>query len=154
MTSRMVPDIVINLKSDLRAMRVTCIDFEIFVDAKRGDLGVLDKIDLIPFKVSRLFFHYKINAGSSRGQHAHKACRQLLIPLQGICDIKLQNQYGGVEFKFQEGQFGILIPALTWVEMSGFSEDFMGLTLADQHYEPDDYIHDFRKLEGVWKHEI
>jgi hypothetical protein len=152
--SEMVSEIVINLKSKLKAMRITCLDCDTFVDASRGNLGVLDQIDLIPFTVSRIFFHYNIGAGSSRGQHAHKICRQLLIPLQGFCDIKLQNQYGATTFKFQEGQFGILIPAFTWVEMSGFSGDFVGLTLADQHYKPDDYIHNLCELESIWKHGI
>ena len=151
--SDMASELGTNLKSDLRAMRITCLDCDTFVDAKRGNLGVLDQIDLIPFTVSRLFFHYNISAGSSRGQHAHKVCRQLLIPLQGFCDIKLQNQYGVVMFKFQEEQFGILIPAFTWVEMSGFSPDFVGLTLADQHYNPDDYIDDLHELKGIWKHD-
>jgi hypothetical protein len=147
-------EIVTGLKSNLKAMRIACVDCNTFVDAKRGNLGVLDQIELIPFTVSRLFFHYNISAGSLRGQHAHKVCRQLLIPVQGFCDIELQNQYGVITFKFQEGQFGILIPPLTWVQMSGFSEDFVALTLADQHYEPSDYIYNFRELEGIWKHDL
>lgn len=141
-------EIDITLKSNLEAMQIKCIDHETLLDINRGHLGVLDQIDDIPFTVLRLFFHYGIKEQSVRGQHAHKVCRQLMIPIQGSCDLNLKNKYGGILFKFQEEQFGVLIPPFTWVEMSEFSEDFVGLTLADQHYDPDDYIFDFRELEG------
>ena len=147
-------DIEINLKADLQRIQIKCIDHQTFPEINKGFLGVLDQIDKIPFKVLRIFFHYQISAESVRGQHAHKVCRQLMIPLQGSCYLNLKNKHGEMKFKFQEGRFAVLLPPFTWVEMSEFSEDFVGLTLADQHYNPDDYIYDLRELEGKWNDEF
>ena len=143
----------IDLKSNLSAMKIECIELQTYVDNNSGQLGVLDRIDRIPFTVSRLFFHYNINVDSVRGNHAHILCRQLLIPIEGSCRIKMFNGYGEISFEFKGGGFAILVPVLTWIEMSDFSDDYVGLTLADRHYESQDYIDDLQELKGIWKHE-
>ena len=142
-----------DLKRTLSVMKIGFIELQTFFGTNRDQLGVLDQIDQIPFTASRLFFHHNISADSVRGKHAHILCRQLLIPVEGSCKIKLLNKYGEISFDFNGGGFAILVPVLTWIEMSEFTEDYVGLTLADRHYESHDYIYDLKELKGNWKHD-
>jgi hypothetical protein len=141
----------IDLRSSLAELQVDHIELQTFVDCGKGNLGVLDKIDKIPFTASRLFYHYDLATNSVRGKHAHVLCRQLFIPITGSCTIRIENQHGEFSFEFKGGDFAILVPALTWVEMSLFSPGYIGITLADQHYDSHDYIHDRKELREIWK---
>ena len=42
----------------------------------RGNLTVAEQLRDIPFAVSRVYWTYDIPAGSQRGGHAHKHCRE------------------------------------------------------------------------------
>ena len=43
---------------------------------------------------------------------------------------------------------GIYLPKMVWKEMYGFSPDSVLLVLASTHYDPDEYIRDYRDFEN------
>lgn len=128
-------------------MQIQVIEIKTFKDPSRGALGILDCIDEIPFPTKRIFFHHSLFRTAKRGEHAHKVCRQLMIPISGKCKLNLFNAHGRVELDFLGGGVGLLIPALTWVELEDFTEDFVSITLADQHFDPEDYIVELSKFQ-------
>lgn len=132
--------------SQLVEMGVQLLDLAIFEDADRGALGVLDNLDILPFETKRVFYHFGSTNLSVRGEHAHRECRQLIIPVCGFCSILIKNKIGEVKLDLNGGINAYLIPPLTWISMTNFSGDFVAFTLADQHYDPSDYIYDLDSL--------
>ena len=53
---------------------------------------------------------------------------------------------------------GLYIPPMVWKEMYDFSEDSVLLCLASEHYDPEEYIRDYRffqkeveLIDHMWK---
>ena len=57
----------------------------------RGDLSVIEAVKDIPFEVKRVFWNYNVPEGKSRGAHAHKRLRQLLIALNGSFTVNVDD---------------------------------------------------------------
>ena len=49
----------------------------------RGNLTVAESMQHVPFDVSRVYWTYDVPAGESRGGHAHKHCREIIIAISG-----------------------------------------------------------------------
>lgn len=45
----------------------------------------------VPFAISRVYWVYDVPGGESRGGHAHKHCRSLIIAVSGSFNVTLDN---------------------------------------------------------------
>ena len=66
------------------------IDIPIAHD-QRGNLSVVEGGELIPFDIKRLYNLYDVPGGTSRGGHAHRNLRQLIIAASGSFDVILDD---------------------------------------------------------------
>ena len=65
------------------------INFNIKNDL-RGSLIPIDSINDLPFDIKRIFYIKDMDK-LERGFHAHRKCEQILIPIQGSFNLKLDN---------------------------------------------------------------
>ncbi len=114
----------------------------------KGALAVLDKQSL-PFSPNRLFFVYNVSRGTSRGNHAHKKCKQLIIAVEGIVEILIDDGYERHTIQLDSPSKSIYLPELTWscqTTMSNFSSICV---IASDEYDSTDYIFEYEKFKKL-----
>ena len=57
---------------------------------KGGLLFALDFQKTFPFKIKRIFYIYG-RKNLIRGDHAHKKCKQIFIPISGTTELRIKN---------------------------------------------------------------
>lgn len=119
----------------------------------RGHLGVLADLDNLPFETKRLFFLKNVPAGQFRGKHAHKKCRQIVVPLSGDCFLTAERNGVSVSLQSANLSSALLFPAFTWVELSNFTDDCVLLVLADMEYDESDYITNYEDFVSKGSHD-
>lgn len=112
----------------------------------RGQLVALEEFKEIPFEVKRVYYIYDTLSNVTRGYHAHKNLKQILICVHGSCKVKLDN---GKEIKIvplDKPYEGLYVDNNIWREMFDFSEDAVLLVLASELYDESDYIRDYNEF--------
>ena len=125
------------------------ISFPLF-DVKESFLVVFEGGIKVPFQIQRLFIVKSLEK-SKRGFHAHKECSQLLIALNGECQVTCDDGNERKEFLLRSSSEGLLIPPTIWSEQD-YSSNSILLALTDRGYDENDYIrdyNDFLKFRGV-----
>ena len=114
--------------------------------ASKKSYGKLSLIDLkkdLPFKISRIFFSYKVNKNFSRGGHAHKENYQCLIAISGKLLIHTINSKKRIKnFILNKPNVALLIPKKTWIELKNYSKDCVCLVFTSGNYNKSEYIRD------------
>jgi len=109
----------------------------------RGNLTFAEGGGHVPFEVKRAYWVYDVPAGESRGGHAHKRLRQVLVALSGSFHVTLDNGRERCTVLLNHPWQGLLIETGTWRTLDDFSSGAVCLVLASEHYEEDDYIYDY-----------
>jgi dTDP-4-dehydrorhamnose 3,5-epimerase-like enzyme len=118
----------------------------------RGSLIAIESNRDVPFDIARAYYLFGTKAGVERGFHAHRALRQFAISVAGACTLVLDNGWDRQEVRLENPRMGLLIPPMTWREMTDFTPDCVLLVLADAPYDESDYIRDydsFLKVAGA-----
>lgn len=121
---------------------VKWVDFALRGD-DRGSLVALEQGQQVPFEIKRVYYIYQTAAGVSRGYHAHRNLKQLVICVAGTCRMVLDDGKVRQEAWMDNPQKGLLIDGLVWREMHDFSADCVLLVLASEHYDESDYIRSY-----------
>ena len=109
----------------------------------RGSLIALETFQNIPFDIKRVYYIFDTSSGVSRGFHAHRDLKQILICVKGSCRILLDDGKHKKSIILDNPQTGLLIEDLVWREMHDFSEDCVLLVLASEYYDESDYIRNY-----------
>jgi dTDP-4-dehydrorhamnose 3,5-epimerase-like enzyme len=112
----------------------------------RGMLIALEKDRNVPFDIRRVYYLFATNRDVHRGQHAHRHLHQLAVPVRGSVTILLDDGNGPVEVVLDDPAQGLLIGRMVWRELYNFSQDCVLMVLADQLYDPADYITDYTQF--------
>jgi dTDP-4-dehydrorhamnose 3,5-epimerase-like enzyme len=131
-------------------MNIELIPLQVHGDS-RGSLIALEDHKNVPFDIRRIYYVFGTLSGVSRGFHAHKALRQMVIPVRGSCQFLLDDGVNRVTVELNDPTSGLMVEKMIWHEMHNFSDDCVLVVLADAHYDESDYIRnydDFRKLAG------
>lgn len=118
--------------------------------SEKGNLTVVENNKTIPFDVKRVYYLYDIPGGESRGAHAHKELKQLLIAASGSFDVVLDDGNVKRTVTLNRPYQGLLIVPGIWRELINFSSGSVCLVLASHTYDEKDYIrdyHDFLKCK-------
>jgi len=124
------------------------INFQIFGD-ERGSLISLESFKNIPFEIKRSYYIFQTSPNVSRGMHAHKNLKQVLIALSGNCEIIIDDGKNKDKISLNCPSQGLYIEGLVWREMQNFSSDCVLLVLADDYYNEEDYIRDYNKFKNL-----
>lgn len=109
----------------------------------RGRLRVLEQGDQIPFEMKRVYLISDPLNEAARGFHAHIRLQQVMVCLQGQCDLRLDDGEQKAHICLKSGGQGVWVKPWTWRELAGFSEDCLLMVLASEPYDEDDYIRDY-----------
>ncbi len=112
----------------------------------RGKLIAIESLADVPFEIKRIYYIYDTATGTRRGFHCHKELQQYLICVSGSCKILLDDGNEKQIIELNDPSEGLYVGPALWREMFDFSPDAVLLVLASEHYNEDDYIHDYAEF--------
>jgi dTDP-4-dehydrorhamnose 3,5-epimerase-like enzyme len=129
---------------------INWVDFQSLGDHRGGLVAVeIGKDKAVPFQIKRVYYIYHTAEDVSRGFHAHKNLKQVVICVAGKCRMVLDDGHSREEAWLDSPTKGLLIEDLVWREMHDFSADCVLLVLASEHYDESDYIRDYEQFREL-----
>lgn len=113
---------------------------------ERGNITVVENSRTIPFNVRRAYYLYDVPGGESRGGHAHRALRQLIVAASGSFDVTLDDGAVKRTFTLNRPYQGLLVVPGIWRELNNFSSGSVCLVLASHEYDETDYIRSYNEF--------
>ncbi|MGB8454197.1 MAG: FdtA/QdtA family cupin domain-containing protein [Anaerocolumna sp.] len=110
---------------------------------ERGLLVSLEAFKDIPFEIKRVYYMYDTVEGVRRGYHSHRTLEQILICINGSCEVLLDNGREKKIVSLEKRYEGLYVPKNTWREMYNFSPDAILMVLASDYYNEEDYIRNY-----------
>ena len=99
-----------------------------------------------PIKVKRMFFIYG-KKKYKRGDHAHKKCSQVFIPIVG--KIKINMKYRKTEKNVllsANRPRSLFVPPIVWSSVEFLNNNSIVLVLTDYEYDFRDYIETYKEF--------
>ncbi len=120
------------------------------LENRAGNISPIENWRDVPFAINRIYYLYDIPGGESRGGHAHKDLKQIMIAASGSFDITLDDGKSKRTFNLNRPYLGLYIVPGLWRDLSNFSSGAICLVLASETYSEADY---FRNYEDYleWK---
>ncbi len=112
----------------------------------RGSLAVGEVPSELPFLPNRFFIVHSVPSVELRGEHAHRACEQFLMCINGSCRIMIDDGISRCEVILDRPDVGVYMPALTWGTQYRYSSDAALLVFASHAYDPEDYIRTYEEF--------
>ena len=111
--------------------------------ARKGDISVVENGLTVPFETKRVYYLYDVPGGVSRGGHAHKDLRQLIVAVSGSFTVVLDDGNVKRSFVLNRPYMGLYVVPGIWRVLEDFSSGSVCLVLASEKYDPEDYIRDY-----------
>lgn len=112
----------------------------------RGSLIALENLKEIPFEIKRIYYIYDTKPEFPRGAHAHRELEQVLIMIEGSCELVLNDGKNIKNIILNRPDMGIFIGKNMWREMKNFSYGAKLLVLASDFYNEKEYIRDYEEF--------
>lgn len=120
-----------------------------------GSLLVTEVNNRVPFEIKRIFFVKEVIAGASRGNHATKKTKLILVPIAGSCKVHVDNGEVQEDIVMDDDTKGLYIDEMVWRSMYDFTSDCVMMAICDRPYEPgnetyedyDEYVNALKKGE-------
>lgn len=113
---------------------------------EKGNITVVENNVTIPFDVKRTYYLYDVPGGESRGGHAHRELKQLIVAASGSFTVTLDDGKVKRTFLLNRPYQGLLIVPGIWRTLDDFSSGAVCLVLASHGYEEEDYIRDYNEF--------
>jgi hypothetical protein len=112
----------------------------------QGNITAINSSIEVPFDIKRVYYLYDIPGGESRGGHAHKELKQLIVAASGSFNVTLDDGTLKRTFMLSRPNTGLLVMPGLWRELDTFSSGAILLVLASQAYQEEDYLRDYEKF--------
>lgn len=116
---------------------------------RAGNITAIEENINIPFDIKRIYYLYDIPGGESRGGHAHKILKQLLVAVNGSFDVLLDDGINKKSYTLNQSYNGLYIVSGIWRELSNFSSGAICLVLASDVYDKNDYIRNYLDFKSL-----
>lgn len=126
------------------------LNFSTITD-KRGSLIALENLKDIPFEIKRIYYIFDTKPELPRGAHAHTNLEQVLIMMDGSCEIILNDGKISQSIILNRPDIGLYIGKNIWREMKNFSYGAKLLVLASEFYDEKEYIRNYDEFLKVVK---
>ena len=115
--------------------------------AKTGKLIPISFNKQFPIQVKRVFFLYG-KKNKIRGDHAHKKCSQLFIPIFGkfVLDIRTPDTKKKIILNHLS-KIAVLLPPKYWCSIKFLEKNSILMVACDKRYEPNDYLESFEEYK-------
>jgi acetyltransferase-like isoleucine patch superfamily enzyme/dTDP-4-dehydrorhamnose 3,5-epimerase-like enzyme len=125
-------------QTELGSRGVRLIVAPVFDDL-RGSLTVTDAA-MLPFVPRRLFTVFAVPSREVRGEHAHRACEQLLTCVAGSVHVLWDDGDDRGVVVLEHPSKSLYLPARVWGSQYRFEAGSVLSVLASLPYDPEDYI--------------
>ena len=122
-------------------MKLKIIKFKKFID-KNGTLIPIYLKNFHNFKIKR-FFILLGKKGFIRGNHAHKKCSQIFIPISGSVKIEVLSKTKKIYNLSKNMDKILIVPPMSWCKLKFLKNNSSLLVLCDVEYSEKEYIRDF-----------
>ncbi len=110
---------------------------------RAGNITIIEGLETVPFEVKRIYYLYDVPGGESRGGHAHKELKQLIVAASGSFSVVLDDGKEQKTVTLNRPDFGLVVIPGIWRELVEFSSGAICLVLASTKYEETDYIREY-----------
>jgi hypothetical protein len=114
---------------------------------ERGLMGVVEE-EQVPFDIKRVFWLSNVPPGETRGEHAHRRCRQFIICARGSATCTIETAHEAATSRMLSAGDTCDLDKMTWVTLSQFSKDSLIIVLASESYDETDYIHNYEDFKS------
>ena len=114
-----------------------------------GNITVVENGKVIDFDIKRVFYIYDIPGGVTRGAHAHKTLRELIVAATGSFEVRVFDGEREKVFLLNHPSKALYLPCGVWEELRNFSSGSVALVLASTPHMPEDY---FRNIDEFLKY--
>lgn len=111
---------------------------------RAGNITPVHGNDDVPFDIKRIYYLYDMPGGESRGGHAHKNLKQLIVAASGSFEVVLNDGKESKRFYLNHPYYGLLIVPGIWRELVNFSSGSICLVLASEKYVEEDYLRNYQ----------
>lgn len=113
------------------------------IQSERGSMTPIHGGATLPFDIQRIYYLYDIPGGETRGGHAHRELRQLIVAASGSFDVLLDDGVNRRVVHLNRPYYGLYLTNMIWRELLNFSSGGICLVLASDIYREDDYYRDY-----------
>lgn len=124
----------------------TIIELDKHHSDRKGNISVVENGRDVPFNVKRTYYLYDVPGGESRGGHAHRELRQLIIAASGSFTVTLDDGHVKRTFTLNRPYQGLYVVPGIWRTLDDFSSGAVCLVLASEKYDASDYIRDYNEF--------
>lgn len=124
----------------------TIIELDKHHSDRKGNISVVENSKDVPFDVKRTYYLYDVPGGESRGGHAHRELRQLIVAASGSFTVTLDDGNVKRTFTLNRPYQGLYIVPGIWRTLDDFSSGAVCLVLASERYDEADYIKDYNEF--------
>ena len=121
------------------------------INSNNSIINVFEKKKL--FLIKRCFILSKLKMSQIRGNHAHKACHQFIISINGLIKIEVIYKNRKNTISLKNSSEGLYVPPYHWIKIKNFKKNNSILVLCSNNYNESDYIRDFDVFKNLnFKH--
>lgn len=114
----------------------------------RGHLCVVEH-DELAFDIQRVYFISGVPPAEHRGGHAHWRVAELLVAAAGAFDVVCDDGAARHVVHLEAPRQALLLPPLVWRELAGFAPGSIGLVLASECYDEQEYIRTYSRFRAA-----
>ena len=118
---------------------------------KSGNLLPIEFNKKFPIMIKRIFFIFG-KKNKLRGDHAHKKCSQLFVPISGKIVLIIKKKNKEIEIILDSKNIkAILVPPLEWCRLKFLTKNAVVMVACDRKYEFNDYIEEYDDFLNIKK---
>jgi len=110
-----------------------------------GEVVVAETVGKVPFTIARMFT-LRAPIGAERGKHAHHACCQLMLCVNGLIDIVCDDGQAQRTYSLDRSNAALFVPATIWNTVIFREEQSVLVVLCDRPFEERDYIRTYEEF--------
>jgi dTDP-4-dehydrorhamnose 3,5-epimerase-like enzyme len=127
------------------------INFQHTGNSEFGFLDIAEVGKNVPFEIKRIFWTHSVPNGITRGYHAHKKTRQILIALEGKVKVTTEMPDGtATVFELSNSTQGVYLPPHVWHVME-YNDNAIQVVFCSDLFAESDYLREYEDYKNYYK---
>jgi len=121
-------------------------------NSDNGSVSFFENNSDLDFDIKRIYYIHGVQSPEvARGMHAHKELRSIIIAVSGSFKVNLDDGKDQKEFSLSDPTQGLYLTKMIWRDLYDFSPGATALIIANQLYDENDYIRDYKDFLELTK---